>query len=135
MAQTMKVTMLNLVSARPSSSRPPTWPPYAGRSPPPPRPLPRPAPRCPPRSTAGSLSLYLGGGGSTDPDGNLEGYSLERQVDSGAWAEVYSGPELSFTDTITKGWETVAYRVRAHDSHPCLGGLHRRDEKRTQLCF
>ena len=50
-------------------------------------------------------------------------------------AEVYSGPELSFTDTITKGWETVAYRVRAHDSHPCLGGLHRRDEKRTQLCF
>ncbi|WP_147401707.1 hypothetical protein [Acutalibacter sp. 1XD8-33] len=88
-----------------------------------------------PSTVYGGKPVSISWGGSTDPDGNLEGYSLERQVDSGAWAEVYSGPELSFTDTITKGWETVAYRVRAHDSHPCLGGLHRRDEKRTQLCF
>ena len=37
-------------------------------------------------------------------------------MDGGEWEAVYSGPELSFTDQITKGWLTVAYRVRAYDT-------------------
>lgn len=58
---------------------------------------------------------------ATDPDGDLTGYSLERQVNGGAWAVVYTGAALTYTDAITKGWQTVAYRVRAYDSHGVYG--------------
>lgn len=54
---------------------------------------------------------------ATDADGNLSGYALERQVAGGAWSQVYKGAALSYTDTITKGWATVAYRVRSYDSY------------------
>lgn len=54
---------------------------------------------------------------ATDADGNLSGYALERQVAGGEWSQVYKGAALSYTDTITKGWATVAYRVRSYDSY------------------
>ena len=55
-------------------------------------------------------------GASTDEDGNLSGYILERQVNGGAWAQVYKGINRSYTDAITFGWTSIAYRVKAYDS-------------------
>lgn len=75
-----------------------------------------------PRITSGQYPLPGGGraditwSASIDRDGDLIGYSLERQVNSGEWQEVYRGAELMYTDMITKGWGRVAYRVRAYDS-------------------
>lgn len=73
--------------------------------------------------------LVLGGGLLTvawgpaqDVDDDLAGYALERQADGGTWTEVYRGEALSFTDTITRGWATVAYRVRAYDGHGAYSG-------------
>lgn len=43
-------------------------------------------------------------------------------MDGGDWTVVYSGNELSFTDSITKGWQTVAYRVRAFDRYSAYSG-------------
>ena len=41
-----------------------------------------------------------------------DGYILERSADSGAWAQVYSGANTSYTDT-AGAWTTVQYRVKA----------------------
>ena len=70
-----------------------------------------------PNTVLGGATLTITWGAATDQDGNLSGYSLERQVDGGEWEVVYTGNALSYTDTITKGWATVAYRVRAYDSN------------------
>lgn len=70
-----------------------------------------------PNTVLGGATLTITWGAATDQDGNLSGYSLERQVDGGAWSVVYTGNTLSYTDTITKGWAKVAYRVRAYDSN------------------
>ena len=55
---------------------------------------------------------------STDPDGDLAGYELERQLDgSGSFAQIYRGSSRSYQDTIPTGKHTsVIYRVRAYDS-------------------
>lgn len=55
---------------------------------------------------------------AVDSDDNLSGYELERQVDgTGGWTPLYKGTALTYTDTITAGWNTVTYRVRAYDSY------------------
>lgn len=38
-------------------------------------------------------------------------------MDNGEWEQVYKGEATSYTDAITRGWLTVAYRVRAYDSY------------------
>ena len=70
-----------------------------------------------PNTVLGGAALTITWGAATDQDGNLAGYSLERQVDGGEWAVIYTGNTLSYNDTITKGWAKVAYRVRAYDSN------------------
>lgn len=60
----------------------------------------------------GGSSLVISWEAATNPDGNLTGYSLERQVDGNEWAEVYKGADLTYTDTITRGWFSINYRVR-----------------------
>lgn len=52
---------------------------------------------------------------ATDPDGTVAAYTLERSVNESAWEQIYTGPELTYTDTIGTGWGTVAYRVYATD--------------------
>lgn len=53
---------------------------------------------------------------ATDPDGTVASYQLERQVDNGnTWTQIYSGPSLTYTDTINADWATVNYRVKATD--------------------
>ena len=76
-----------------------------------------------PEAVQGGQPLAISWGASYDGENNLAGYSLERQVDGGDWEVVYSGPELTFTDAITKGWLTVAYRVRAYDTASAYSGF------------
>jgi len=76
-----------------------------------------------PEAVQGGQPLTVSWGASSDGENNLAGYSLERQVDGGNWAAVYSGAERSFTDAITKGWRTVAYRVRAYDAVSAYSGF------------
>lgn len=70
-----------------------------------------------PLAVNGGETLAITWAAASDSDGNLEGYALERQVDSGSWTQIYTGNALTYTDTITKGWLTVAYRVRAYDTY------------------
>ena len=71
-----------------------------------------------PLSPSGGEKLTITWTASTDADGNLEGYELERQWDgSGAFTRIYKGAALSYQDSIPKGEHTsVVYRVRAYDS-------------------
>lgn len=71
-----------------------------------------------PLSPAGGDKLTITWTASTDADGNLEGYELERQWDGvGAFTQIYKGAALSFQDSIPKGTHSsVVYRIRAYDS-------------------
>lgn len=60
--------------------------------------------------------ITISWGASTDSDGNLKGYELERRLDAGSWTSVYSGSSLSTTDTVPAGTNSVTYRVKAYDS-------------------
>ncbi len=80
-----------------------------------------------PSNVRGGESLSISWGASTDEDGNLSGYILERQVNGGAWAQVYKGINRSYTDAITFGWTSIAYRVKAYDSAGAEEKQHQRD--------
>lgn len=74
----------------------------------------------PPTPSSISVPTTIKGGESiTISWGSSSGatrYHLERSVNGGTWTQIYSGSSRSYTDTITKGWKTVAYRVRAYNS-------------------
>ena len=85
------------------------------------------APTAPPSITVpsnvqGGGTLAISWAAATDADGNLSGYILERSVGGSAYTQVYKGSALTYTDTITKGWATVAYRVKAYDSYNAQSG-------------
>ena len=61
-------------------------------------------------------SLTVSWTASTDPDGNLSGYTLQRMVDNGSWEQVYQGANTSFTDTLPATASEVQYRVQAYDA-------------------
>lgn len=65
-----------------------------------------------PSTIKGGESITVSWGSSS----GATSYRLERSVDGGTWTQIYSGGSRSYTDTITKGWNTVAYRVRAYNS-------------------
>ena len=69
-----------------------------------------------PSAVLGGENLSISWAASTDPDGNLSGYVLERKVGSGTWAQIYKGSSRSYTDAITYGWTSVQYRVKAYDA-------------------
>lgn len=69
-----------------------------------------------PTSVYGGKTAVIDWGSSTDPDGNLSGYILQRCVNSGSWTQIYKGSSLTYTDTVTYGWNTVQYRVCAYDT-------------------
>lgn len=71
-----------------------------------------------PVSPQGGYTLGITWAASSDPDGNLEGYRVERQWDGkGSWTQIYQTSNLSYAETIPKGEHTsVAYRVRAYDT-------------------
>lgn len=70
-----------------------------------------------PAIVKGGSTLAISWTAASDSEGNLSGYELERQVDNGSWTQIYKGPALAYTDTITAGWNTVAYRVRSYDTY------------------
>lgn len=82
-----------------------------------------------PTTVEGGASLAISWGASTDTDGNLSGYKLERSVNGGNWSQIYSGSARSFTDSITFGWNTVAYRVRAYDAAGAHSGYRTSDTR------
>lgn len=85
-----------------------------------------------PEKVKGGESLTISWGSSTDSNGNLSGYILERCVNGGSFSQLYKGSALRYTDTITKGWNTVAYRVKAYDSYSAASG-YRTSETRTVI--
>ena len=70
-----------------------------------------------PLTVTGGATLTVTWATATDSEGNLAGYILERKVGTGGWAQVFKGNALIYQDTITKGWASVAYRVKAYDSY------------------
>ena len=95
------------------------------------------APTVPPSITVplkvyGGKSVTVTWTASTDSDGNLSGYILERSVDDGSYAQIYKGANKSYSDAVTKGWKTVQYRVCAYDSYEAKSG-YKVSEKRTVI--
>lgn len=77
-----------------------------------------------PPTAPGSIEVtgIVGGGSAaitltaaTDPDGTVESYRYERQVDGGAWTQFADTSSLSQTDAVSSEWGTVAYRACAVD--------------------
>ncbi len=76
-----------------------------------------------PNEVKAGKTLVVSWSASSDSDGNLSGYILERCINGGtSWTKIYQGAALSFTDTITKGWTKVKYRVKAYDSYNAASG-------------
>ena len=76
-----------------------------------------------PNDVKGGSTLVISWTAASDSDGNLSGYILERSTDGGSsYTQVYEGNALTYTDTITKGWSTVMYRVKAYDSYNAQSG-------------
>lgn len=69
-----------------------------------------------PSEVIGGENLTISWGASTDADGNLSGYKLERKIDSGTWTQVYAGSSRTYVDTIEYGKTSVQYRVKAYDT-------------------
>lgn len=84
------------------------------------------APSAPPAITVptdvkGGGSLVITWSAATDAENNISTYELQRQVDGGSWSTINNKNVLTYTDTITKGWTSVAYRVRACDPYTSSG--------------
>ena len=76
-----------------------------------------------PNDVKGGSTLVISWTAASDSDGNLSGYILERSTDGGSsYTQVYKGNALTYTDTITKGWSTVMYRVKAYDGYNAQSG-------------
>jgi hypothetical protein len=68
-----------------------------------------------PSTIKGGSTASISWGVSTDTDGDSVGYRLERSVNGGEYSVLYTGTATTYTDSITKGWNTVQYRVCAYD--------------------
>lgn len=76
-----------------------------------------------PKDVKGGSTLVISWTAASDSDGNLSGYILERSTDGGfTYMQVYKGDALTYTDTITNGWSTVMYRVKAYDTEGLESG-------------
>lgn len=68
-----------------------------------------------PTSIKGGSTVSITWGAATETDGDSVSYRLERSVNGGTYSVLYTGTSVSYTDSITKGWNTVQYRVCAYD--------------------
>lgn len=76
-----------------------------------------------PNDVKGGSTLVISWTAASDSDKNLSGYILERRTNGGStYTQVYKGNALTYTDTITKGWASVMYRVKAYDSYNAQSG-------------
>ncbi|MBM6924132.1 fibronectin type III domain-containing protein [Hydrogenoanaerobacterium saccharovorans] len=60
-------------------------------------------------------NLGISWGESTDPDGDTIDYLLERQVDTGEWAQIAKTSATKYTDVCPSSGTNVNYRVKAND--------------------
>lgn len=74
-----------------------------------------------PTDVKGGSTLVITWSAATDAENNISTYELHRQVDGGSWTTINNKNVLTYTDTITKGWTNVAYRVRACDPYTTSG--------------
>lgn len=76
-----------------------------------------------PNDVKGGSTLVISWTAASDSDKNLSGYILERSTNGGStYTQVYKGNALTYTDTITKGWASVMYRVKAYDRYDAQSG-------------
>ena len=70
-----------------------------------------------PSSVQAGVAFTVSWGASTDSDGNLSGYTLQRSLNGGSYSTIYTGSSRSYQDTIPKsGYTSVTYRVQAYDT-------------------
>ena len=70
-----------------------------------------------PSSVQAGKVFTVSWGTSTDSDGNLSGYTLQRSLNGGSYTTIYTGSSRSYQDTIPKAnYKTVTYRVQAYDT-------------------
>ena len=69
-----------------------------------------------PDTINGGVQFPVSWGAATDTDGNLAGYKLERQLNGGAWSQIFQADALTTNDTVAFGTNTAAYRVRDRKS-------------------
>lgn len=60
-------------------------------------------------------------GAASDPDGTVESYIYERQVDNGEWQQFAQDISRTTTDDIDDNWTTVIYRAKAVDDDGAEG--------------
>lgn len=70
-----------------------------------------------PGTIHGGSSVEVSWGASTDSDGSIGGYILERATNGGAFTQIYKGISRTYTDTIATGLTKVQYRVKAYDNN------------------
>lgn len=70
----------------------------------------------------GGASVVVSWTASTDADGNLEGYKLERSADGGGWVQVYQGTSNAVETVVPSGISSVTYRVKAYDTYGAESG-------------
>ena len=76
-----------------------------------------------PQTIHGGDTITVSWGASSDAQGNLEGYILERSTNGGSsWSQIYQGSALSTTNTVQFGTYSVMYRVKAYDSEGLQSG-------------
>lgn len=71
-----------------------------------------------PLSVKAGANVQISWGESTDPDGDLAGYYVEKSINNGAaWNQIYQGIENRCSDKIDIGVSTVMYRAKAYDTY------------------
>ena len=75
-----------------------------------------------PGSIKGGTTITVSWAASTDVEGNLEGYIVERSTNGGGWSQIYQARATSTTNTVAFGTVSVAYRVKAYDSEGLQSG-------------
>lgn len=60
---------------------------------------------------------------ATDPNsgGSIISYTLQRSINNSAYETIYTGAELTYTDTIGDNWATVSYQVAATNNFGLTG--------------
>ena len=69
-----------------------------------------------PSEVIGGENITVTWGASTDSDGNLSGYILEKKVDSGTWTQIYKGSARTYSVAVTYGSTSIQFRVKAYDT-------------------
>lgn len=82
-----------------------------------------------PETIQDTQTITIAWGASSDPDGNLESYVLEVQINSGNWTQIYTGANLSYQHAMMENYNTVRYRVKAVDTYGYESGYTTSEER------